>query len=204
MTGAKFGYLTVIDAPTGVKHSKVGVRCDCGVEKNVRLDHLRSGKVVACGCFMRRRQVEANRTHGLSHTPTWNVWRGMHTRCTNKRAKAYKDYGARGIRVCDRWKDFECFLADMGECPAGRSIERLDVDGDYCPSNCEWIKRAAQNRNKRDTVWIEVNGRKQSVAEACERLGLPRYFYDNRRKKHASAAPQQVFEGMLVDLGIAT
>ena len=90
-----------------------------------------------------------NRKHGLSRTKLHDVWCEMRRRCNNPKHKAYSHYGGRGITVDPRWDDFEVFLADMGECPEGHSLERVDVDGNYTPDNCIWADWSAQMRNRR-------------------------------------------------------
>jgi hypothetical protein len=111
--------------------------------------------------------------HGMTKTKTYVVWIGLRARCENPRHRAYRNYGGRGIRVCERWGLFSNFLADMGEQPPGMTIERRDNDGNYEPSNCYWTTRAAQNGNKRNTRFLVVNGERTYVCEASRRFGVP-------------------------------
>lgn len=108
--------------------------------------------------------------HGHSRTPTYYSWINMLTRCTNERNSHYGFYGARGISVCDRWKTFSDFLADMGEKPKGMSLDRIDNDGNYEPGNCRWATHRTQSRNRRSTkAVIRSDGRRySSMAEAAE------------------------------------
>lgn len=114
------------------------------------------------------------RTHAKSQSREYRIWAGILTRCTNPNANGYQDYGGRGIRVCERWRvSFEAFLADMGPRPSPRhSVERTDHDGDYEPGNCQWIVRAAQNRNKRNSVILEHDGLSLPATEWAERLAM--------------------------------
>lgn len=131
------------------------VRCDCGVEKAVQLCNLRNGHTKSCGCAKpgiisaaRRRHGHASPTKGL--TATYNTWRAMRDRCHLPKSTQYRWYGARGIVVCERWRNsYEAFLADMGERPEGRTIDRINPDGNYEPANCRWATRLEQSRNQR-------------------------------------------------------
>ncbi|MDX2215526.1 MAG: hypothetical protein SFY66_19840 [Oculatellaceae cyanobacterium bins.114] len=149
---------------------------DCGKEKEIRLDGLRSGANNKCrGCFMRRLHT----THGCTHndvvTAEYTAWKNIKKRCNNVRAKEYKNYGGRGIKVCDRWANsFENFLADMGKRPTkNHSIERIDSDGDYSPENCKWATRGEQNRNMRNNRWITFEGETLVLGDWSERLQIP-------------------------------
>lgn len=172
LTGKTFGQLTVI----GFSHVADGrgywrVRCSCGVARTM----ADVNKNKSCGCLRRRmlRDGLVRKTHGMNGTPTWLSWSQLRFRCINKKCKAYKHYGGRGITVCDRWMhSFENFLADMGEMPEGHSIERIDVNGNYEPSNCKWIPRKEQMRNTRKTVWVTALGRQQTASEWARHVGL--------------------------------
>lgn len=129
-------------------------RCDCGTEKVVFRKNVITGKSKSCGCLRFEVSALLNLQHGASargpNFKTYGIWCGMKRRCYNQNEKFYAHYGGRGIVVCDRWlHSFESFLADMGVCPAGHSIERLDVNGNYEPSNCVWIERRWQAQNTR-------------------------------------------------------
>lgn len=136
-------------------------RCDCGTVKVCRANHLRSGGSKQC----RRCANDAHTKHGHSpkngrKTTEANIWTGIIQRCHNSRSPGYKDYGARGVRVCERWRDsFKAFLEDMGERPSGaHSLDRKDNDGDYAPGNCRWATATAQelNKGRRDRRFIDM------------------------------------------------
>ena len=116
----------------------------------------------------------------------------MKTRCSNPKCRSYPHYGGRGIKVCERWQKFENFLADMGECPPGRSIERIEPNGDYEPRNCRWATSKEQNRNTSRSRLIEMNGQQKTLAEWCEIYGVPSQRIGKRLKRGMS--PEQAFD----------
>jgi len=111
-------------------------------------------------------------THGQSKTKIYNVWRAMRSRCENPNTAAFKRYGARGISVCERWKSFQNFIDDMGECPPNMTLERVDNDGPYSPENCVWASRAQQSRNNSRNRILEIDGVKKSMTEWSEESGI--------------------------------
>lgn len=177
MTGMRFGKWTVLDrAPN--RHRKIAMwnaRCDCGTEKAVSGGHLRSGASASCGCV--RAEVFTFRKHGASAKgkvePEFIIWRGMLWRCHGK--NPHKNYGARGITVCERWRnDYAAFKADMGPRPGSEyTIERKDNDGGYSPENCCWATRAQQSRNKRDNRKLTHNGVTKLAMDWGPDVGLP-------------------------------
>lgn len=113
-------------------------------------------------------------THRMSGTPTYKTWQKMRERCNNPLAEQYQWYGAKGVIVCDRWQySFENFLADMGERPADKTIDRIESTGNYEPSNCRWATKLEQIWNQAKTIKVDLNGEMIALTDACERLGLP-------------------------------
>lgn len=176
--GQRFGRLVVLEPVNitlgnGDKEWHWRVHCDCGCEKVMKPITLINGKSVSCGCYRKSGEQVPTR-HCESHTPLHNIWCGMNNRC-NPNHKNNRGYGERGIAICDEWRDYENFAkwARENGYEEGLSIDRIDVNGDYCQDNCRWIPMAEQARNRRTTHWVEYDGRKMSLAEACEIAGLP-------------------------------
>lgn len=152
LEGKRFGRLLVLNQTDSIGGATAyECRCDCGTTKKVRGVSLRKGDTTSCGCARAERMAAHQYRHGYYKTRTYNSWRAMLARCNDPKHRQYKDYGGRGIVVCPQWTEFECFLADMGERPPGRSIDRVDGDGNYEPGNCRWATRTEQNRNRRTT-----------------------------------------------------
>jgi hypothetical protein len=150
--GERFGRWLVVGA-TRLRREFATVICDCGTQKKVLASSLVNGSSLSCGCLHREKFRNRPR-HGHSvggASPTFVSWQAMRARCSNPKHHNFKNYGGRGIKVCERWMKFENFLADMGERPSGLTIERKDNDGDYTPTNCVWATPAQQMRNRRST-----------------------------------------------------
>lgn len=169
--GMKFGRLTVLYV---VGESCICL-CSCGAEKTIKNCNLRSGDSRSCGCLRKEDRARRNATHLLTMSKTYICWTNMKARCFNEKHHRYPSYGKRGITVCERWRDsFENFLSDMGEAPEGRTIDRIDVDGDYEPDNCRWATREQQNNNKRTSVKLSVDGELKTAAEWSAISGVAR------------------------------
>lgn len=152
----RFGELTIVKEVEPIKWRKYKKRmflckCHCGKETIVRLEYLRSGHTKTCGCAIIETLVEHRLTHGLTGTRLHRIWNGMKGRCYNQNRKSYKDYGAKGVTVCEEWHDFEPFYkwAMNNGYEQHLTIERKDPFGNYDPPNCEWIPKGEQAKNKR-------------------------------------------------------
>lgn len=191
LTGQKFGRLTAIEATDTRVANKIMWRClcDCGAETLANVQQLRGGQRVSCGCAkLAGNQVNKKKPkHGHcvngKDSAYYRVWGGMWTRCTNPKTQSYPNYGGRGISVCERWKAFENFLADMGDRPKGGTLERIDVNGNYEPGNCRWATWKEQGRNKRTNHVIAAGGKTAPISEWAEELGLNKHTIGSRIRK---------------------
>jgi hypothetical protein len=179
LAGQVFGKLTVIRYAKTVHTKKTAYamwfcRCECGEEKAVAASALIQGLTTSCGCFFSEQLVKRNTTHGGCGTPEYGIWQTMKNRCHLPTCVRFKDYGARGIKVCDRWlNSFENFLADMGKRPSPKHmIERRDNNGPYCPENCSWELRQVNMRNKRDNHNLTFQGETLCLSAWAERTGI--------------------------------
>lgn len=185
MEGRRFGALTVLRrAPRTFHNADWVCLCDCGKECVKRGYKLRQGRVKTCGqdgCSWWKFLPPGNtRRYPLEYTSWEHMWR----RCRAKKGKHYKNYAQRGITVCDRWKIFDNFLADMGRRPSAKhSIDRYpDNNGNYEPGNCRWATAQEQRRNMRDSVYVVYKGERILFMELVEQLGLNRSVVYGRLK----------------------
>lgn len=152
ITGQVFGKLVVVRPAEQdrFKAIKWECRCECGGTTLVRSNDLRRGRIIACGC-QRGARVGGLRPSRRTHRKEYNIWSSMKDRCSNSNNENFSNYGGRGIEVCERWlSSFSNFIEDMGAKPfADASIERVDVNGNYCPENCTWIPLKDQWKNRR-------------------------------------------------------
>ena len=157
LSGNRFGKVLILSFDSVDKYgrSRWKARCDCEKTLVVSVANLR--RLKSCGCGRKK--------HGASSKKIYFVWRAMRSRCGSPSSRNYKWYGARGIKVFDRWNSFELFLEDMGEAPPGTSLDRIDNEKGYYKENCRWVTQAVQARNSRWNRVIEFNGESKCVSE---------------------------------------
>lgn len=183
LTGQKFGKLTVIKRvenhvqPSGKQYVQWLCKCDCGNETVVRGANLKRGYTQSCGCLIK----ETNSTHGLKKTRLYVVWRDIKLRCFNPNANNFKDYGAKGVFMCDEWRnDFKVFYdwamengynpnAKRGEC----TIDRIDNNKGYFPENCRWVDNLSQQNNRTNNRFLTYNSETYTVAEWSRKINVP-------------------------------
>lgn len=188
IAGKRYGrwlVLSFVEVKNGVAHWRCV--CDCGKEKNVRSGHLVAGKTSSCGCFQRENIAAKRLKHGHKRrnfgTRTYSTWCGMIRRCTDKNSRDYHRYGGRGITVCDRWKSFDNFLADMGEKPKGLSLDRINNNLGYSIKNCKWSTNVQQANNKRNNNFVFYMGETITVAELARKTDIGYHLLHNRIKR---------------------
>jgi hypothetical protein len=159
LKGVRFGKLTVREVTYRTGERKWLCDCDCGGTTEATTSNLRGGNTKACGCVKKGRKTHGFclAKYGKKGHPSYSSWKGMLYRCLNKNSLDYNDYGGRGISVCDEWiNNVDQFISDMGIPPTPQhTIDRIDVNGNYCPSNCKWSTRKEQSNNRRNTVKLE-------------------------------------------------
>jgi hypothetical protein len=201
LTGKQFGRITVKKRLPN-EHGKIiwQGRCDCGKITKTRSDHLLAGNIVSCGCYQAEAVRRSNTTHGLNKTRVQFSYDNMLSRCYNPNAKRYERYGGRGIRVCKRWRfgegiksGLECFAEDMGHPPSGKSLGRMDNDGNYTKKNCRWETGRQQGNNKVDNVYVVAGGKQRTLARACRKFSVNRssvYYH----MYHHNISMQEAFD----------
>ena len=179
ITGKKYNMLTVVKRIENAGGMPRWLcKCDCGNFTKVRGSNLKSGVVKSCGCLLHR----PTHTHNMSHTPLYRVWNGMKQRCNNPNTPSYKNYGGRGITVCDEWNNsFDAFYEWASKGYAENlTLERIDNEIGYCPENCRWIPKSEQAKNRRSVLKLQHNGETHSLAEWSKLLNVDYKLVHNR------------------------
>jgi hypothetical protein len=190
ITGKTFGRLTVVCYLGRRSQGATWLcRCECGKECQPSLGALKRGRTMSCGCHARDLLARRLTKHGSAVrneplAPEYRAWVNMRHRCRNPNWPGYKNYGGRGVSVCERWDSFAAFLEDMGARPTAKhSLDRIDTNGNYEPGNCRWATWSDQMQNRRDSVWLTHDGVNRPVKEWVEITGLPRNTIRRRMKK---------------------
>lgn len=177
LTGERFGRLTVLQrAESRTGHTMWDCVCDCGNHTTVYGTHLRRGNTRSCGCLNSDETRERSLTHGDTHDRLYQTWQNMKNRCYNPNVRSYIRYGARGIQVCEQWRnDFVAFKAwaIMSGYTEELTIDRIDPNGDYTPENCRWATVLEQANNTRTNRYLEFQGEIHTMAEWSRILGIP-------------------------------
>lgn len=201
--GEKFGMLTILAAERRPrKFSTLGMeivyhaQCECGNMSTPRRWAVLAGAVISCGCLNIKKLRESNITHGYAvnkhENPTYRIWQAMKDRTLRKNNIEWDAYGGRGIGICEKWMKFENFLNDMGECPPGLSIDRIDNDKGYCKENCRWATYSQQARNKRNTIFLTYENRTLPLATWAELQNVNYHYFWKKYKLGMS--PDQIKE----------
>lgn len=189
LTGQRFERLLVLEEGSRGNCSQIKWRCkcDCGNFVEVLGRSLRAGRTKSCGCYGResletRPLKHGHTTQGRS-SKTYQSWEAMINRCSNSNNKYWDNYGGKGISVCDRWKNFQNFLDDMGLKPDNLTLDRIDNSKGYSKENCRWATRTQQNRNKKNNKLITFDGICQPISAWAEQKGLPDYVLRSRIRR---------------------
>ena len=208
LTGQRFGRLVVVKKADWVKTKSTGAnwlcRCDCGNEKIVTSSALLTGNTKSCGCYSFKWKKNIIRHNSKEHRDLYAIYRNIIRRCYNETHKQYKDYGGRGIKMCDEWKnDFEKFFswAMANGYKKGLSIERIDNDGNYEPNNCKWATIEEQSNNKRSCIYVEYNNERHTIKEWSKIMNISYGTLSNRVKKNMPLE-KIFFKGKLEEMGI--
>ena len=185
ITGRKFGRLTAIRYAGKSKGKQTLWECKCDCGKNVIVHHqnLKSGHTSSCGCFNLESTIKRSSTHGGSKTRLYTIWHDMLNRCYKENHRCYKDYGGKGVFVCDEWKNDKesfCLWALSHGYKPGLSIDRIDNDKNYCPDNCRWVTMHQQSLNTSKNVKITYDGKTQTLKEWANELGIKNTTLHNR------------------------
>jgi hypothetical protein len=176
LVGQKFGRwsVTAYGGP-GTSGATWVCECECGTARRVNANSLLAGSSLSCGCLAKEVASERTthgHTKGGKHSATFTAWHSMTARCTSVKHPSFGNYGGRGIKVCDSWKSFGGFLADMGEKPKGTTLDRIDSNGDYCKENCRWVSMRENSNNRRNNRLLTLHGKTHTVSQWAALTGI--------------------------------
>lgn len=194
LTGKRFGSLVAIESTRSEKGQRIWTcKCDCGNTKDIVSYSLVRGSSKSCGCLVKEKTINRNYLHGKSKTRIHRIWSSMKQRCYYKEKSNYKDYGGRGISICEEWMDFQRFYdwSVKNGYDDSLSIDRIDVNGNYEPLNCRWATKSQQANNTRSSCFIEYNNKKQTIAEWSKETGIAKSVI--RYRLHKGYDVKQIF-----------
>lgn len=195
LDGLVFGRLTVVGFSHMDKVAYWNCVCECGNNYVANGSRLRQCRVKSCGCLAKETAAKLLTTHGLSRSPIYESYRSMLKRCNSLTDKEYHNYGGRGITVCSRWlSSFENFALDMGERPEGKTLDRINTDGNYEPTNCKWSTHKVQANNKRNSVYLEIDGESKTISEWADISGIAYQTIQRRVKTYNWSHKDAVFK----------
>jgi len=199
--GSRFGKLLTIEfvGKNERGNKLIKCQCDCGNETIATYSHLLSGNRTSCGCHH-----PGQLRHGMTKTRTHNIWLEIKRRCYDPKHISYGYCGARGIAVCDRWMEFDNFFSDMGECPKGMSIDRIDNSKGYEPSNCRWATPKQQTENRSVQKFYEIDGETMTLPDVAKKYGINYRTLRNRMFRTGMTLEQAVVHkfGEITDKGM--
>ena len=181
LTGKIIGRLEVVEraedyiSPKGYRSIRWKCKCKCGNIVTVRYSDIKSGRTLSCGCLHKERAIEANFIHGMTNSRLHQIWNNIKDRVFNHNCKQYKDYGGRGISICNEWKDNFTAFRDWAYSNGYQDdlmIDRINNDDSYSPCNCRWVDRLTQNNNTRKNVFLTFSGKKLTVSQWARELGV--------------------------------
>jgi len=187
--GKKFGRLEALkEVGKGNRGYIYLFKCDCGQTKEIPGSSVTTGRIRSCGCLRSEVVAQKNQTHGKSKLGAYKSWCAMKTRCNNSNTECFKNYGARGITYDESWEDFKKFYADMGDRPEGMTLERINNNLSYSKDNCVWATYFEQNRNTRQNVILEKEGKRMCLTDWAKELGVPYPTLQDRVRRGWSTA----------------
>lgn len=171
MLGKRFHFLVAVEF---LRPDRYRCICDCGNEVVAYTGNLNKGRNKSCGCWKKMTSKAIHTTHGMSYSDEYKIWQGIRTRCKNPNATSFPRYGGSGITICERWDNsFDAFHEDMGPRPSKKhSVDRINNDGNYEPSNCRWATPSEQRSNTTTNVFVEYQGRRMTTAQFAELTGF--------------------------------